>query len=204
MPDDSDPCPHEFRAGECRWCGQLKSQPPSVVTAEPERTYQTGPALSKLSVIEQEFVGALMEMANPSYTDALANTSWSSPTNSKHSLRSAASKMGRDPRIQAAIQEEAQRRLSGTGLAAAIETVAQIMADPETPAGVRLKAAEIVLNRTGLHAKTEHKVTVVQMTDEEKAHKIYLLATEQGLDPKKLLGHDYKPPVIDADFEEVK
>jgi hypothetical protein len=69
----------------------------------------------------------------------------------------------------------------------------------------RTKAIEILLNRTGLHALTEHKVKVEHTVDNEEAlRKIAFLAKRVGIDPSKLLGTEATiPPTLEGDFTDV-
>jgi phage terminase small subunit len=120
-----------------------------------------------------------------------------------------------DDRIQAAIREEATKRLDG-GVATAISTLIELCDD--TDKRIRLKAATAILNRTGFHETTEQKVTVKNedISDEELLKRTAELAKKHGIDPKQLLGEAMveaaalaarpttaaveKLPVVDAEF----
>jgi hypothetical protein len=64
---------------------------------------------------------------------------------------------------------------------------------------VRLKAATELLNRSGLHAHTEHTVKVERQLDErQQIERIRDLALRLGMDPRAVLG---TVGVTDAEFE---
>ena len=104
-----------------------------------------------------------------------------------------------DDRIQLAIREEAQKRLDG-GVATAISTLIQLCDDGDKR--IRLKAAAMILNRTGFHETTEQKISVKQedISDEELLKRTAELARKHGIDPKKLLGDK----IIDVDFKVIE
>lgn len=118
-------------------------------------------------------------------------------------------KLSHDPRIQAAIREEALNRMGSAGIAAVSYLVELIESDEATVKTThRLRAAEMVMNRIGLHALTEHKVVVEHtLSEQEKIEKAVRLAKEMGMDPKELLGRigiEYDPDeTIDVEFEDV-
>jgi len=66
---------------------------------------------------------------------------------------------------------------------------------------VQLKAAGMILNRSGLHEKTEHKSTVEHTIDEESlVTQIERLSAYLGIDSTKLIGN--RPKAVDAEFVE--
>ena len=92
--------------------------------------------------------------------------------------------------VQDAIEEET-RKLMRTEGPKSVQVLVEIRDDKEVAARDRVKAATELLNRAGLHARTESTVNVsVQMTDSEKDKEILRLAKELGLgetEAKKLL-----------------
>lgn len=107
-----------------------------------------------------------------------------------------------DEDVLNAIHEEAARRLR-SGAIMAVQTLLEIANNTSNEARDRLKAVEMLLNRSGLHAVTEHNVKVEHRdtTDEAMIAKIRMLAKKQGLDPATLLGS--AGITIDAEFKEV-
>ena len=93
-----------------------------------------------------------------------------------------------DERIVRAIRDVASRRLQGSALGAA-EFLTSLWANPDAPMGLRLRAAESILNRVGLggeqniNVKHEH----TDLTGAAMMDRIRELAKKHGLDPAALL-----------------
>lgn len=176
---------------------RLRTPPTAKISSEIEvpDEYVLGPAMQRLNERQRHFVTAMIEYGGTSYSRAARAAGYSEATVLHH-----AHKMAHDESIQAAIKEEAVRRLN-TGALMAVKTVLIIMEDPTTEKKDRLKAAEMIMNRTGMHATSEHKVAVTHKdeTPSELVKRIESMARGLGLDPKKLLGN----AAIDAEFEEV-
>lgn len=100
--------------------------------------------------------------------------------------------------VQEAMQELCEYELKSL-TPAAVRGMRDILADPgHKDFG---KVVFGVLDRTGLHMKTEHKQVIEHsIADEQLTDAIHQLAGELGLDPKKLLGNAAK--VIDAEVVE--
>jgi phage terminase small subunit len=122
-------------------------------------------------------------------------------TGSHQTLAVTGHRLAHDERVQAALHEEAHKRLrAGTILSVSVLT--EIISNDTQQTKDRLKAIEMLLNRTGLHAQTEHKVTVEHTVSEEKmVERIMFLSQQLGLDAKKLLGS--AGVIVDADFKVV-
>jgi len=165
------------------------------------KEYKLGPAMSKLTERQRAFVVALLDFGgiNPNKAARMAGYS---VADGGAGLAVTAHRLAHDEKIQDAIQEEAGRRLR-TGSIMAVKTLLEIADNPAAEHRDRLKAVEMILNRTGLHAISEKNVTVthVDQTSDEMIKRIALLARNQGLDPVKLLGN--AGVVVDADFKEV-
>lgn len=162
--------------------------------------YQFGPAMQALTEKQQGFVIAMMETGGLNYTRAALAAGYTDNPRHPGQVRAQAHRLAHDEKIQAAIKEESLRRL-GAASFIAIKTVLEIADDRTAETKDRLKAAEMIMNRTGLHATSEHKVAVEHTTksDKETIARIEHLAKGLGLDPKVLLGR----AVVDAVFEEV-
>ncbi len=109
------------------------------------------------------------------------------------------------PRVQAAIREEAERRINGTAILAA-SVLVEIMRDPLHKD--RYKAAVESLNRAGLQVTTKHEVNVRDdRTIGQLEEFIRVTAAKHGLDPEQLMGKS-KPLAleapIDAEWEDVE
>lgn len=116
----------------------------------------------------------------------------------ENTLRVTAHRLAHDERVQAALQEEARRRLM-TGSILAVNALLDIVSNPAHKS--RLQAANSILDRTGLHGLIEQKVTHEHTIDDKKAiARIRELALTLGVDPVKLLG---TVGVVDAEFTEI-
>lgn len=110
-----------------------------------------------------------------------------------------------NPKIIAALKAEAQARLDDAGMIGA-SVLVEIARDPTHKD--RFKAASSLLNRIGLHERTEHTVNVKKPTDDvEVARQIVALAKELNMDPRTLLGPNAAAKylkddgsVVDAEF----
>lgn len=107
-----------------------------------------------------------------------------------------------DGRIQEAMREEGSRRL-GAGVIAGASTLIQFIEDDSLSAKDRMRAIEMLFNRSGLPASTEVKHTIVHQdeTEEGLLRRLAAAAKVLGVDPQKFLGHD---KIEDAEFTEVE
>lgn len=160
-----------------------------------------GPAMKALNTRQQAFVCAMIEMGGINHTRAALAAGYGN--NNMDSASVQGHRLAHDDLILAAIHEESYRRLR-SGAIMAVQTVLEVCNDRTAENKDRLKAAEMLMNRSGLHAVTEHNVKVERhdMTDEGMIKKIKLLAEKQGLDPVRLLGG--AGITIEAEFKEVK
>ena len=114
-------------------------------------------------------------------------------------------RVSHDKKVLAAMDEEASKRLRYGGAigVAAVVKIALNEAHKD-----HLKAALALMDRTGRHAMSEHKVIVDDKRPETKAELIAAIkrvADEAGLDDgavQKLIGVD-AGTVVDAEFEEI-
>ena len=156
-----------------------------------------GDCMKVLSERHQLFVVALLDQGSEVNLTAAAESAGYKGRESG-GLRVTAHHLARDPKILAALQEEARKRMKlGTVVASAL--LNEFIMDKEVDARVRLKAAGMVLDRGGLPAQVgvnvQHTHTLGR---DEKLLRVMELAKAQGLDPKQLLGS-----LIDVTQEEV-
>lgn len=158
-----------------------------------------GPAMKSLNERQRLFVVAMLEQGSANASAAARAAGYSAA--SDEYLRVQGHRLAHDERVMAAIQEEAQRRLnSGAGMA-----VVQLLQIAETSIDQRtkLKAIEMILNRAGLHARTEHKVTTIDgNSDASLLERGVALATKLGIDPRTLFGQ-HMPAAVEVEFEDV-
>lgn len=157
-----------------------------------------GSAMQKLNERQQAFVLAAMANGGRNYAQAAREAGFSDEGGS---AKATAYRLSHDPKIQAALMEEANRRLN-TGSVLAVSVLLELVNGDSLDPKDRLKAIELVLNRTGMHAKSEHKVEVkhTDETSKEMVERIKLLSAQMGIDSQKLLGNC----VVEGEYEEVE
>ena len=157
-----------------------------------------GPAMSALTERQRQFVLAKVLSVDGNDTSAAAAAGYSG---NRDALAVAASRLNNHPKIQAAIQEEAELRLHGAKLLAT-RVLVDIASNVKEKGSDRLKAAGMILNRVGMSEKTEHHVVVDnRVTTQQLIRDITELARKTGMDPSKVLGS--VGVAIDADFSVV-
>lgn len=163
------------------------------LTIPAENNY--GPAMEVLTPRQQAFVIILLDAGRLNYTDAYLRAGYE--VKDRHSAQVNGSRLAHDDRIIAAIKEESSKRLNA-GSGVAINSIVVAAADPTHKD--HIKACEMILNRTGFHALTEHKATVTHRSepDEKRMKRISDAAKKLGLDPEKLLGS-----IINGSYTEV-
>ncbi len=164
-----------------------------------------GPAMKALNRRQQLFVIAVLDLGSTNYTRAARMAGYEQTTD--EGMRVTAFRLAHNDKVVLALNEEARRRLMASAPMAISELV-KIAEDP-TDRKYQLKAIEMVLNRTGHHALTEHKVEVAHTySDQQTIQRIFALAKQLQMDPVKLLGSagvkvGEKGEVLDAEFSEV-
>lgn len=160
---------------------------------------ELGPAMQALKTDRQRaFVTAMLEIGGGSgqYTRAALMAGYIDGP----AIHVTAHRLAHDPLVQEALREEAHRRLGASVISATSTLISIAESDVLVSTKDRLKAIDMILNRTGLPAQTEVKHTVIKRTsDEDIVDRIKMLAGKLGLDAQKLLGR----PIVDAEFEEV-
>lgn len=164
-----------------------------------------GPAMKALNRRQQLFVIAVLELGSTNYTRAAMMAGYEG---TPEAMRVQAYRLAHGEKVILALNEEAKRRLMASAPMAISELVK--IAENEPDKKYKLKAIELILNRTGHHATTEHKVAVEHTyTDQQSVARIFTLAKTLGMDPKRLLGSagvkvDDAGKIIDAEFTEVE
>jgi phage terminase small subunit len=109
-----------------------------------------------------------------------------------------ASELMHNPAVLAAIEEASRSSLQWLA-PRAIGAAKAILGDPKHKAHARM--IEVVLDRTGFFAKTEHKVTVEHTVDLKDLEALARrLAQENGIAPERFIGLG---PVIEGEATEV-
>jgi hypothetical protein len=106
-----------------------------------------------------------------------------------NALHVVGNRLSTDPRIRAAILEQSKRQLqSYTPMA--VRTLGAIAANESVKPMVRVRAAEGILNRAGLHEVSEHKVEVSHTESRlDKLKKIAEFAKAAGIPLRNFLGN---------------
>lgn len=164
--------------------------------------HELGKAMRALVPQQRAFVYCLVETGGNATSAARAAGYGAEGTKEQrdNACRVRGYQLAHNPKVLAAIKEEADKRLHSGALLAA-SALLEMVNDPLNKN--RFKAAVELLNRGGLIVETKHTVNVNHSTssDRETIDKITLLAKQMGLDPSRLLGQ--AGVVIDAEFEDV-
>jgi phage terminase small subunit len=156
--------------------------------------------MNALPEMRRQFVMALMNQGTRNATMA-AKTAGYSPGNYE-ALKVSASRLMHDESVQEAIQEEAKRRITAM-LPLAIETVATIMENPQEGGATRLKAAQVVMDRSGVHAVSERITREEPLErDPDQIKRIMALSQVLGVPIEQLLGTRVKAITTDAEYTE--
>lgn len=160
-----------------------------------------GPAMRALPTDGQrKFVIALLELGTMNFTRAALMAGYSGNGNT---LNVTAHRLAHDEKVLAAIHEESHRRLHSGKMMAV--SVLLNLAEKALKDSDKLKAIDMVLNKTGLHDIRESIVITRDdsTTDEAMIARITHLAKVLGVDPTKLLGQNTQAP-IEGDFTVVE
>ena len=157
-----------------------------------------GPKMKVLTVLQRKFVLAWFHFGDKYMAARAAGYSMDVNQNANSAQ---VYQVWHNPRVQEAIQEFAHISIMNGLLPASFKALDEILKDPDHKA--RHKVAEMVLNRAGFHALSEHKV-VVENTDDRAAtvRLMAQLALAQGLDPRKVLAG--LADVTEADYEMIE
>lgn len=161
---------------------------------------QQGPAMRALTEIQRRFVCALAVYGG-NQREAARWAGYSA--SNENTLHAGASRAANLPAIRMAVDEESRRRLDQASIIAVSTLVELAAANSCADAKTRLKASEMILDRTGFHGKTEH---LVVHEDKRTSAELIKFIQERGaannIDVNKWLGLP-APAVMDAEFSEV-
>lgn len=164
---------------------------------------ELGPAMQALEPRRRAFVLEMLNNPAISHAQAARRAGY---TGTDNYLGVQAHRLAHSERVLAAYHEEASKRLR-SGVLVGASVLVEIARDSTHKD--QLKAAMTLLNRVGLHEKTEHKHVVERATDDvEVKRQVVALAKELGLDPRVFLGNNASLPAlptpVDADFEVIE
>lgn len=154
-----------------------------------------GPAMRACSVQQRRFVMAMLETGGASYSQCAAMAGYSEGAEAQRGHECA-----HNPKVQAAMREEAEKRLAAGAILGA-SVLVEIARDIHHKD--RYKAADRLLAHSGFIPETRHRVTVQdERSDQEIIARATEMALKLGIDPKKMMAN--YGIAIDAEFQEVK
>lgn len=158
-----------------------------------------GPAMAALTEQQRGFVLAMVTIPGCTFRRAALEAGYS---DSSEAAKVSGHRCAHNPAVQAAIREEAGKRLNSLSVVAA-NVMMDVMLDGAVDAKTKLKAAAAVLDRTGFAAAQTINVnkTTTDRTGKAIMERIAALSQKLGVDPGKLLSG---PAPVDAEFSEVK
>jgi phage terminase small subunit len=165
-------------------------------------TEEYGPAMQALNERQRAFVMALIEFPGISLSEAARRAGYIDTDTG--AIRVRAHYCAHNPAVQAAMREEAGKRLNATSLTAANVLLALLTDDKVEPKD-RIKAAGMLLDRSGFGAAQTINVnkTTTDRTGKAIMERIAALSQKLGVDASRLLG-PAAPAVVEGEFSEVK
>lgn len=159
-----------------------------------------GPAMAALTVKQRGFVLAMIERPGCSFAEAARIAGYS---NASEGAKVSGHYCAHNPAVQAAMREEAGKRLNASSLMAA-NVLVGILSDDDVKPKDKIKAAGMLLDRSGFGAAQTINVNkrIEDRSGAGMLEKIAQLCAVLGVDPQKLLGVNSEP-VVDAEFTEV-
>lgn len=160
-----------------------------------------GPAMSELTDKQRGFVFALLEFPGISFAEAARRAGYS---DSSEAAKVTGHRLAHSANVQAAMREEAAKRLNASSLMAA-NVLMSILTDDAAKTPDKIKAAGMLLDRSGFGAAQTINVnkSVSDTSGQAIMEKIASLARKHNLDANALLGRQ-TAQVVDAEFVEVK
>ncbi len=160
-----------------------------------------GPKMQVLLPRQRLFVAALLETGSNNHMLCAKLAGY---VGDNSTLARTGHRLAHDDAVLDAIEEESKRRLRASIIMATSRLV--LIAENSPQDKDKLKAIEMILNRTGLHALTESRVIHEHTTaGPETIKRIIDLAKVLGLDPVQLLGHaGVKGEIIEGEFKVVE
>ena len=174
-----------------------------IETALVPKDTKLGPAMATLTPNARAFVIALIEMGGAINEMHLAVERAGYRCESKAAAYVQAHRLAADPRIQAAILEEARGRCKSASLLS-ISAMIEIIQDKTVKPSTRLQAASRIAAIAGMDPATQMLIKTtseVTVTVREQISQVRQLAKELGLDPKVLLGK--AGVTLEGEFEEL-
>lgn len=148
--------------------------------------HEFGPAMAGLTEKQRGFVLAMLDHPGCSFAQAARLAGYS---DSSEGAKVSGHYCAHNPAVQAAMREEAGKRLNASSLMAA-NTLIAILTDTEVEAKDKIKAAGMLLDRSGFGAAQTINVnkTVTDTSGKALMERIEKAAAALGVEPAQLLG----------------
>ena len=164
-----------------------------------------GPAMAALTEKRRGFVMAMIEFPGISAAEAARRAGYSDKS---EGAKVTGHYLSHSPAVQAAIREEAGKRLNASSLTAA-NVLMGLLVDEKVEPKDRIKAAGMLLDRSGFGAAQTINVNkhVTDNSGQAIMARIKALAEKHGLDPGKLIGHSLPvepPKMIEGEAVDVE
>lgn len=165
---------------------------------------ELGPSMLALNDRQRAFVRAVIALGRngvENYAEAARQAGYS---DHMERCKVTGHTLSHDARIQAALFEEARKRINLAAAVVATPVAVEIAMNAELEPKDRLRACEMLFNRGGMPAMTEHKVTVEHKQPRQMVDLAARLAAELGVDPARLIGvNRAAAPVLEGEYVEV-
>jgi phage terminase small subunit len=167
---------------------------------------ELGPAMQVLPERQRKFVLAYISLGQNGFRNNALAAREAGYTGTPGALRVTGHRLSHDPNIQAAIMEEAKKRVCLAAAVVATPVLADIAMDKDIPAQHRIRAAIALADRGGMPAVSEQRVSVEHSVNREKMEELVgRLAAEIGVDPAKLIGvNRAAAPLLELKATEVR
>lgn len=158
-----------------------------------------GPAMRRLNERQQKFVLAMTVYGCGNNATRAAEAAGYCPGGTRESISATAARLTHDAKIKEAIIETARANLSMATIGA-VGYLTDLVFDVTAASKDRAMAAKTILDRGGVHALSELKITVSdEESRAEKIRQLIAFANQTGRNPRELLGS--LADVTDADYK---
>lgn len=157
--------------------------------------------MAALNERQRAFVMALIEFPGIAHAEAARRAGYS---DASEGAKVRGFYLAHSPSVQAAMREEAGKRLNSSSLIAA-NVLLELLTSGEVDPKDRIKAAGMLLDRSGFGAAQTINVnkTTTDRTGKAIMERIAALSQKLGVDANKLLG-PAAPAVVEGEFSEVE
>lgn len=160
--------------------------------------------MAALPAQRRAFVRAVIALGRNGIENATEAARQAGYADNGQGIRVRAHTLMHDPGVLAALMEEARKRVNVAAAVVATPVAIEIAMNEAFEPKDRLRACEMLFNRGGMPAMTEHKVTVEHKQPRQMVDLAARLAAELGVDPARLIGvNRAAAPVLEGEYVEV-